>query len=289
MKKLINVFGVILTLSSIYFLYSKYQALKNTLSLDITTYPTSYYTMPFIYTLSAIALALAWGRIITVLYKKVPINSCLAIYGISQIGKYVPGNVFHYVGKQFLGVAYGIPGKELAKSQFYEIILQLLSAIGFAIYIGYGYLFPGHNLVALLIMAFAMILIFVTLYFYNSMMLPALFFYMLFLCALGALFASVIKMTSHFHYDAESLFFIISAFAAAWLIGFVIPGAPAGIGVREAVLILLLTPSGLAEHDVFSSAILFRIVSVCGDFVFFLLGMLLYFVKKDKLCGRFEK
>jgi hypothetical protein len=35
----------------------------------------------------------------------------------------------------------------------------------------------------------------------------------------------------------------IGAFAIAWAAGFIIPGAPAGLGVREAVLITLIAPS----------------------------------------------
>jgi uncharacterized membrane protein YbhN (UPF0104 family) len=35
----------------------------------------------------------------------------------------------------------------------------------------------------------------------------------------------------------------VGAFAIAWAAGFIVPGAPAGLGVREAVLIALIAPS----------------------------------------------
>lgn len=38
---------------------------------------------------------------------------------------------------------------------------------------------------------------------------------------------------------------LIGIEAAAWLVGFVVPGAPGGLGVREAVLIAGLSAAGL--------------------------------------------
>ncbi|MFH8134988.1 hypothetical protein ABU178_12505 [Pantoea osteomyelitidis] len=281
MKKIFNLVGFVITLASVYFLYGKYQDLNGTINSITDSHLATYFWMPFIYAWSAMFLALAWGNIISNLDYKLPVKSYLAIYGISQIGKYIPGNIFHYVGKQFLGVAYGIPAKKLAKSQLYEIFLQLLSALGFAVFIGYSCLFNEHGIYAFSLMALSNFIIYLTVYFFKKKTIISLFFYMIFLCVLGGLFAVVLKIVSHFDYDAESFFYIISAFSTAWLIGFVIPGAPAGIGVRETVLIFLLSPSGLAEHDVFTSAILFRIISVCGDFIFFFFGSFLFFLKKD--------
>lgn len=47
------------------------------------------------------------------------------------------------------------------------------------------------------------------------------------------------------------------------------PGAPAGIGVRETVLVLLLG-SYMIEADLLMAVLIGRIVTVFGDVIFFL-------------------
>lgn len=62
---------------------------------------------------------------------------------------------------------------------------------------------------------------------------------------------------------------IISLFAIAWTAGVITPGAPSGIGVREAVLVLGLSPIAPAALAVLVAA-LFRLITVGGDLLFFL-------------------
>ena len=52
--------------------------------------------------------------------------------------------------------------------------------------------------------------------------------------------------------------------AAAWLLGFLIPGAPGGLGIREFVLVLGLTPL-VGEAQAALDALMFRLVTVSGD------------------------
>ena len=63
-------------------------------------------------------------------------------------------------------------------------------------------------------------------------------------------------------------------FAAAWVAGFIAPGAPAGLGVREAVLVAGLNPLYGPEVAI-ALPLLCRLVSVLGDGVAFLVGTLL--------------
>ena len=64
---------------------------------------------------------------------------------------------------------------------------------------------------------------------------------------------------------------LAGVFAAAWVAGFVTPGAPAGLGVREAVLAGGLRP--LYGPDVaLALPLLFRMMTVTGDGVAFALG-----------------
>jgi uncharacterized membrane protein YbhN (UPF0104 family) len=73
---------------------------------------------------------------------------------------------------------------------------------------------------------------------------------------------------------------VTAIFAAAWLVGFVTPGAPAGIGVREAALVALLSPITGNEIGL-AAAALSRIMSVVGDAVVTLIGAALYYMARD--------
>ena len=58
-------------------------------------------------------------------------------------------------------------------------------------------------------------------------------------------------------------------FGTAWTLGFLTPGAPAGLGVREAVLVALLTPSA-GEPAALTAALAFRAATLGGDLLFYL-------------------
>ena len=60
---------------------------------------------------------------------------------------------------------------------------------------------------------------------------------------------------------------ILSSFSTAWICGFVIPGSPGGIGVREAILTMLLEDLVDGPKLVFL-IIAHRLVSIIGDFLF---------------------
>lgn len=63
----------------------------------------------------------------------------------------------------------------------------------------------------------------------------------------------------------------LGAAVIAWLIGYLTPGAPGGIGTREATLIALLW--FLHQDDaVLIATALFRVVTTLGDVVLFLAG-----------------
>jgi len=61
--------------------------------------------------------------------------------------------------------------------------------------------------------------------------------------------------------------FIASAYVLAWLTGFLVPGASGGLGVREAALLLLLTPQ-TGEPAALALALSTRLITTLGDVVF---------------------
>lgn len=63
---------------------------------------------------------------------------------------------------------------------------------------------------------------------------------------------------------------MVAAYMVAWVFGFVIPGAPGGIGVRELVLTLLLSPVA-GQEMIITLGVLHRLITVLGDFVAYLM------------------
>lgn len=74
--------------------------------------------------------------------------------------------------------------------------------------------------------------------------------------------------------QAQDWVLICGAYSLAWIIGFLIPGAPGGLGVRESALVLLLV--GTFPRDVvLLIALLARLASVGADSFAFIIGLLL--------------
>jgi hypothetical protein len=64
----------------------------------------------------------------------------------------------------------------------------------------------------------------------------------------------------------------VPAFALSWVAGFVTPGAPGGLGVREALLVAGTAPF-YGPGPALSVALALRVVTVLGDGIAFLLGL----------------
>ena len=73
---------------------------------------------------------------------------------------------------------------------------------------------------------------------------------------------------------AEQLGLFLGTYLFSWIIGFITPGAPGGIGIREAVM-TLMCGSFLGTETIVLYAVIMRIISTFGDVLAFLIGLLL--------------
>ena len=69
-------------------------------------------------------------------------------------------------------------------------------------------------------------------------------------------------------WDGVPFYVAFSVFAISWFLGTVTPGAPAGVGVRESVIILLLSVHIGAQASILVS-LLMRMVTLLADVVFY--------------------
>lgn len=229
--------------------------------------------LALIYGLSNLMLALAWWHLMAQFGATASRRWAVRVYGISQIAKYVPGNIFHLAGRQAIGMAACVPGWTLVKSAVWE--LGLISATGglFAL-LALPLLVPGLSVTASAgLFAAAMSMAGALLWrFIGVPVACAVGWYVGFLAISGALFVGLIELLPE-NSGAGVGFWIPfgGAYVLAWLAGLVTPGAPAGVGVRELVLLFLLK-GVVCEADLLLAVVLGRLVTVVGDFLFFLIS-----------------
>jgi len=231
--------------------------------------------LSFAYGLSNLLLAKAWQ--LCMLHFGIDAKNRLAvkIYGVSQLAKYIPGNIFHLAGRQALGMAAGFPAKGLAKSAVWELGSIAVAGAFFGILV-VPLVWPATP-VAVAVSFFVATLIFVSLCvrkLLSACISSALMLQVVFLFVSGMIFVALLGFVLNVDIPILLLPVLCAAFVVAWLVGFVMPGAPAGVGVRELVLLLLLEAI-VAESDLLSAIVLGRAITVLGDLFYFSVSTLM--------------
>lgn len=250
--------------------------------------------------------ALAWKRMLAAMGHRERFMPLLAILLITQAGKYLPGNVGQHVGRIGLSLRQGIPAQLLVASMAYEVCLlllaDLLTALGCGSLSGpgLGLLLRGSGDHAAIVVAAAVALLGIAAIPLLSKVLPRLTAWLmrkrgtahyaapaplgmrtmaevvvLYVAAMLFVGAGLTVLAGGlFPAQSHDFALLTAAFTIAWAIGFVTPGAPAGLGVREALLLLMLTqPLGSADASLLILAL--RVATTLGDMLCFVVGLAL--------------
>lgn len=252
-----------------------------------------------IYLLQIPLATVIWRWILGDLDVRLSATSAYAVIASTQFAKYLPGNVAQHIGRVAVARGYGGDLPRLALSLVYENAIALLA--GIHVTVAFLSLRPTPALERWLPMESKSLLLVIATVGAGMLflLLPRLIAcaqhkrglvagtgkglgvsairlslaYGAFLVAfllLGLSFTLLMRAVA-----PESGFPFLQlcgAFAAAWIIGLLVPGAPAGLGVREGVLIALL--AGVAGSAAGIAAIsLLRVVTTLGDFLHFLAGV----------------
>jgi glycosyltransferase 2 family protein len=245
-----------------------------------------------LYGLAGLLLSSAWYQLLGAGSTTASIRSHHAVYGRTQIAKYLPGNVFHLVGRQVIGRRLGHGQGRLALASLLEALLLVLVAGALSLPLVWHWLDQG----LLWIGAFAapvLALIAVRWAHRHGLalrdlaagadrgslpaglcLLRAVALYALFFLVVAAIFWMLALSVSEASRPAIELAGSVPVIALAWLVGFATPGSSAGIGVREAVLIAALEGTLGAPASALI-ALALRFVTVGGDVMFLTLGMTL--------------
>lgn len=272
-RKTLHYIGIALGVAGIAFVVRQLLVYRQQIDLstiDGTAYATIL-VLSVVYGTSNLLLSAGWRDILGHLGVECGFGGTVRIYALSQLAKYVPGNIFHLVGRQALGAAAGISHGVLARSTAIELAViggctLLFAALLLPVYWPTGGALSGLLLFILLALS-AFVAIRVTL---GSRIARSAAWYWLYLIVSGAVFVGAYLVAGG-SVGANEVPVLVGAYVLAWLAGLVTPGAPAGIGVREATLLFLL--AGLAPPPVVLLAVVIgRAITVLGDLGFYFAG-----------------
>ena len=207
-------------------------------------------------------------------------------YSQTEVGKYLPGNVMHLVSRQIIFEKMTKSSKKVFQCIYTELFFYLIS---FSIFILLSFQPTFSSSEYLLHLKFTATLIVISLiatlllkskkiieidYRYLA---PAFIGYFIFAtCLILSFYYSVNAILDNTQLPLEQYAFSSSL---SWLVGFVAPGLPGGIGIRDLVLLKTIE-SSITSSSLPLIIITFRVVSILGDVFLYLFGSIL-----EKLWG----
>jgi uncharacterized membrane protein YbhN (UPF0104 family) len=247
----------------------------------------------------------AWARLLHGLGIRIGTRQLTEILGLTQIGKYLPGNVGQYLGRFALALRLGISPGNLMITLAAETLLVIAAG---ALVGGLALVADKHRLSALrlpwapLVLALICVGLALVLLLWGVRYLPwitrrlvadqqsAVSLMVPDRPTLGAAFSAYV---ANFLLFGAGLWCIgvtatgmplttyplfAGVAALSWVVGFVVPGAPAGLGVREALMAALLAPV-LNPANALTLTVSFRLATTAGDLIGFAWGGALYLAR----------
>jgi uncharacterized membrane protein YbhN (UPF0104 family) len=211
----------------------------------------------------------------------------LGVYGLSSLGKYLPGGIWHFVGRFGVYKMNGLSAKASTRAMVLENIWLLSSALATGVIGVFLFRFdlianllniPDENwlavtltMVILTLWIIALIIVHKIMQKYTSRQIPnvvrvTLIGLLLWTFIGGSFFA----MFKEFSFSSAPLF--IGGYAVSWAVGYIAVFAPGGLGVREAVLAFVFSSITSVELIAVYAA-MNRIIWVIAEVLFGLFGM----------------
>ncbi|MEZ5701602.1 MAG: lysylphosphatidylglycerol synthase domain-containing protein [Burkholderiaceae bacterium] len=229
---------------------------------------------------------------------RVPVRLAMSVFFLSQLGKYLPGNVGQFLGRGVLAKSTGIPVGVAVGTAVFEGIWNLVISLTLALLstfvlwdlVTLHTVNPAFGTKASWLLAFALVLPWLSVKVLN-MVLPKLsrkigggellrlprlrtsLLVSLLILINFMMLGYVLKLQAEVFFSSPEVDWlsITLLFSSAWVAGYVIPGAPGGLGVREAMMVVLISP--LTGAPVATGlAVSMRLTSLLGDGLTVLIG-----------------
>ena len=234
-------------------------------------------------TMAHVWSAVVWFSIIKEFHQKVNLRWAIRVYLLTNIAKYLPGNIWHFYGRITATKQVGVPVEIATLSVLIEPLVMAAAALGVALF---GSTQESLFLQFLCFLAVISII--------HPRILNPVIKYLVKIKLkvkksdseaatelklerypikpfLGEICFVLIRgsgfLLTIFAFNSVELnhvFFIFSAFSLAWLLGLVVPGAPGGVGVFEATALALLEQK-FSPGIVLSAVAFYRLISVLAE------------------------
>lgn len=248
-------------------------------------------------------LALSWHCLLRAMAMNPGLPVSAGIYLSAQIAKYMPGNVGQHIGRIYLSTRRGLPSMRVGMAMLVEIVLGVAIATLLSVplapmvmrrfarasvpWVSMAFIGLGA-IAAACIIGYVLhrkrLLVPLRGHLRNALNEARSVGGSAFLAGASALTCSgtilaglalvVLASPSLSAVTFASALAGVALFSASWILGFLAPGAPAGLGVREAVLLGGLTPA-IGGHLALEVTVVFRALSVGADLVAWLVGAML--------------
>lgn len=234
-----------------------------------------------LHALSYFLLVEGWILTLGLSGARLPLREAFTIFSFAQLARYVPGSIWAFASRVHLAQKEEVSKTQTFLSLAFETGLLLGSAALVSL-LTLSHALSATILVALIIVALVIVIVFepqlfgwfvkvvrrrfvkeeFELRYTHADLLKASIPYFLHWLVFGvALFAVVRSIVP---VSVSALPFVIGVNAFSWFVGYLTPGAPAGLGIREAVMALLfaqLMPLPVATVV----AILSRVVAIVAE------------------------
>lgn len=243
--------------------------------------------------------AYGWGLILQFINgSHIDYHITMPVYTKANVAKYLPGNVMHYASRNVLGNKLGWKHGNILLSSILEVILIFLSAAIFsAIFAHQAFIdvvkkaYDALNkkglgiLIPILIILLVGIIIYILTkpkyaekikrYFtfdFLKLFLKTFFIYTATFIIMGAILIGIYKGVLGYEMTLKNAMTIFTASVLSWFAGFITPGAPGGLGVKESIMILMLSPA-YGREATLMAALIHRLASIIGDLLAFVVGI----------------
>lgn len=298
-RRWVAVTGGVLTLACVLFFGLQLETLLTNDALDLS------WSLPLLpaslaaFLAAYAAFAFGWHLLLLTAGTRPSVASSVGIFATAQFGKYLPGNVGHHIGRVAITTSIGLPAHAVVATMITEVVVVLawMVLLGLPLFDFWiarlalenagllKILLPiGALLVAVGIVAYLLLrklpavtstlasLREVAAHASESPGKAVTAILMILAGILATSFSLALLDPTATLLRPDKFLVLTGLFAAAWLLGFVTPGAPAGVGIREVVLTEGLTPL-LGRESSLLVALMFRILSTGADLLVFIAGL----------------
>lgn len=295
MKKYIKILGNVVTIVAVFFVIKKLWSID--VDYSVLLQKENFLALAIVIIVSASIVAcnyMPWKRLVELFSNtQLPHGDCILVYSKSNLLKYVPGNVFQYVGRNSLAVQKNIPHIQVATATLIDVALTVVSAAFISVFFLSDYILEflkGYQSVVWIVGIILILLLLIVIGFFIfwkeevmkklskyhyvmtkksiKVILFGLAYYIVVMMISSLMYMIVLIYVLHVPMTTEIFFLLFSAFTLSWLVGFITPGAPAGIGIREAVM-MGVTGNIIGLDMITLSMVILRILSIIADVLAF--------------------